>query len=253
QSNASPAFIVNSIRSGDLDVYLGGWMPTEKGLIDPPAEAGEVKVAATNISNALMGLAVPNYVWEAGVHSVTDLADFADKFNHKIYAIEPGAGFNEAIQNALDENDHGLGDWQMIPSSTSGMLVQVERAINNEQWITILGWEPHWMNIKYDMEYLEPEGEPDIASTTRDLLTGISPDMAEEHPDLDRFFTQYTIEKATMSEWILEYGYEEHDADDVAEQWIGDNLDKVAVWLDGVEDRDGDPAMDAVRTRYADE
>src|SRR5699024_7250591 len=145
QTNASPAFIVNSLRSGRLDVYLGGWMPTEAGLIEPAEKKGEVDVLTTNIANALMGLAVPDYVWEAGVHTVADLNKHADKFDSTIYAIEAGSGFNMAIKKAIKDNRHDLGDWKMIPSSTSAMLVQVDRAIQKKNWIVFLGWEPHWM------------------------------------------------------------------------------------------------------------
>ena len=34
----------------------------------------------TNIADAMMGLAVPTYVWDAGVKTEADLAEHADKF-----------------------------------------------------------------------------------------------------------------------------------------------------------------------------
>ncbi|HLQ85296.1 MAG TPA: ABC transporter substrate-binding protein [Salinisphaeraceae bacterium] len=252
QTSASPAFSLNSIASDQLDVYLGGWMPTEASMINPLKEKGEVEVMATNISGAIMGLAVPTYVWDAGVKTVDDLNKHADQFESKIYAIEPGTGFNTAIQEAIDNNDHDLGDWTMVASSTSSMLVQVERMVDREEWITFLGWEPHWMNITYDMKYLEPVGEPKIAGTTSDVLTVANPKTVADNPELARFLTQFQVQKDTMSEWILEFGYKERRADEVASEWIGANLDKVAVWLDGVKTLDGEPAIDAVRAAYQD-
>lgn len=247
QTNASPAFIVNSLRSGRLDVYLGGWMPTEAGLIKPAEKAGEVKVLTTNIANALMGLAVPDYVWDAGVHTVADLNKHADKFGSTIYGIEAGSGFNMAIKKAIKDGRHDLGDWKMIPSSTSAMLVQVDRAVQKEKWIVFLGWEPHWMNVTYDIKYLEPVGEPTIAGTTSDVLTVVNPAMAEKYPQVAKFLTQFQISKQTMSTWILDYGYKQEDPEDVAENWIENNPDKVAKWLDGVTTRAGQPAIEAVR------
>src|SRR5699024_5134412 len=128
--------------------------------------------------------------------------------------------------------------------------VQVERMVDREEWITFLGWEPHWMNITYDMKYLEPVGEPKIAGTTSDVLTVANPKTVADNPELARFLTQFQVQKDTMSEWILEFGYKERRADEVASKWIGANLDKVAVWLDGVKTLDGEPAIDAVRAAY---
>lgn len=250
QTSSSPAFIVSSLRSGQLDIYLGGWMPTEAGLIKPPAKKGEVKIMTTNISNALMGLAVPKYVWDAGVHSVADLNKFADKFDHKIYAIEPGSGFNVAIKTAIKNDRHDLGDWDMIPSSTSAMLVQADRAIENQEWIVFLGWEPHWMNVTYDIKYLKPVGEPTIAGTSSDVLTVANPAMVKKYPEIAQFLKQFQISKDTMSSWILAYGYKQKDPEDVAENWIADNPKKVAKWLAGVKTRSDEPAMKAVKAEF---
>ena len=251
QTNASPAFILNSISSGRLDIYLGGWMPTEAGLINPLADKGDVKIMTTNISNALMGIAVPKYAWEAGVKTIDDLHKYPEKFGKTIYGIEPGSGFNMAIKDAIKNNEHDLGDWQMTPSSTSAMLVQVDRALKKDKWIAFLGWEPHWMNIKYDIKYLKPVGEPKIAGTSSDVLTVANPDMVENYPQVGKFLTQFQISKDTMSTWILKYGYDQIEPKEVATTWITANLDKVAKWLDGVKTLDGDSAIDAVRARYS--
>jgi len=39
------------------------------------------------------------------------------------------------------------------------MLSAVQRAVNNEEWIAFNGWKPHYMNLMFDLKYLEdPEG-----------------------------------------------------------------------------------------------
>ncbi|MDZ7749159.1 MAG: ABC transporter substrate-binding protein [Halofilum sp. (in: g-proteobacteria)] len=250
QTNASPAFAYNALTSDDLDVFLGGWMPTQENMLDPLVEKEEVEVLATNISDAVMGIAVPKYVWDAGVRTEADLAAHADKFEHTIYGIEPGTGFNESIKDAIANDRHGLGDWEMVPSSTSGMLSQVGRSIEREEWIVFLGWEPHWMNVAYDIEYLEAVGEPKIAATRSDVLTVGNPKTMKAHPEIARFLRQYVVDKQDQSEWVLEYSYEDRDKEVVASEWIAANLDTVAAWLDGVKARDGGPAIEAVRAKY---
>lgn len=252
QTNASPSFAYNALKSDDLDIFLGGWMPTQENMIDPLIEEDAVKVMATNISDAIMGIAVPEYVYEAGIESEADLAEYRDRFDGKIYGIEAGSGFNESISDSISNDRHGLGDWELVPSSTSAMLTQVGRSIDREEWIVFLGWEPHWMNVEYDIRYLEAEGEPKIADTRSDVLTVANPRMVEAEPEIARFLEQYVVAKDDQSRWVLEFSYEEREADAVASEWIGANMDVVEKWLDGVRTRDGESAIEAVRAAYAD-
>ncbi|WP_206607954.1 ABC transporter substrate-binding protein [Ferruginivarius sediminum] len=251
QMNASPSVILNSLKTDDLDIYLGGWMPTEKEMIDPLVEAGEVETLTTNISDALLGVAVPTYVWEAGVRTEADLDKYAEKFDRKLYGIEAGSGTNKTLQDAIDADRHGLGDWELVQSSTSAMLAQVGRKIRKDEWIAFSGWRPHWMNITYDIKQLEAVGDSRIAAQKSDVLTVANVDFVERHPDLATFFSQYQIENEEQSRWILEYSYKEREAPDVAAEWIEENMDRVATFLDGVKARDGRPAIEAVREAVA--
>jgi glycine betaine/proline transport system substrate-binding protein len=248
--NASPAFIVAGMKSDDLDVYLGGWVPTEKDMIDAAVDTGKVKVLGKNISGAIMGLAVPKYVWDAGVHSEADLAKHADKFDHKIYAIEPGTGFNKAIQKAIDNDRDNLGDWKMIPSNTSVMLTQVKRAIKRKNWIVFLGWKPHWMNIAYDIKYLKAVGKPTIADTRSDVLTVVNAKLVDRNPQVAKFLKQYAVPNKVQSKWIYAYSKKRRRASEIVPKWIGSHLDRVGQWLDGVKTKDGQPAIDAVKEKF---
>lgn len=252
QTNVSPSFAYNALKTDDLDVFLGGWMPTQKSMLDPLKEKKQVKVMATNISDAIMGIAVPEYVWQAGVKTEADLDKHREKFDSTIYGIEPGTGFNQSIKESIENDRHGLGDWEMVPSSTSGMLSQVGRSIDREEWIVFLGWTPHWMNVTYDIRYLEAVGEPKIADTRSDVLTVANPLTVEKEPELARFLEQYVVSKEDQSEWVLEYSYKDRPKDEVAAEWIGANIDTVAKWLDGVKTRDGGSAIEAVKAAYAD-
>lgn len=226
-------------------------MPTEKDMIDPLVAEGEVEKLTTNISNATMGIAVPKYVWKAGVKTEADLDKFGKKFDHKIYGIEAGTGFNKSIKEAIANDRHGLGDWQLIQSSTSGMLAQVGRIIKRDQWIVFFGWEPHWMNIAYDIKYLKAVGEPKIAETKSDVLTVANVEMVKRHPEVAKFFRQYQVKKDEQSAWVYQYSYKERPYEDVASEWIRNNLNRVGEFLKGVEARDGRSAIEAVREAVA--
>lgn len=247
--SASPAFIVAGLKSDNLDVYFGGWMPIEEDMIKPAARKGDVKILAKNISGAVMGLAVPDYVWDAGVHSVGDLVKHGDKFDHKIYGIEPGSGFNKAIKEEIDNDRHGLGDWKLVKSNASVMLTQVKRAVKRKKWIVFLGWQPHWMNIVYDMKYLK-EDKPKIADTRSDVLTVVNPKLVKKNPEVTRFLKQFVVTKKDQSKWIYEYSNQHHKASDIASKWIGNHMDQVGKWMKDVKTRDGDPAIKAIKAKF---
>ena len=58
------------------------------------------------------------------------------------------------------------------------------------------------------------------------------------------------VEIEDQNAWVHGYSYEDRPADEVASDWIGENLDTVAGWLKDVEARDGTPAIEAVRALY---
>ena len=79
----------SSLKAKKIDVFLGNWMPSMEGDIKPYAADGSVETIGANLEGAKYTLAVPDYVAEAGVKNFADLAKNADKFNKKIYGIEP--------------------------------------------------------------------------------------------------------------------------------------------------------------------
>ena len=74
-------------------------------------------------------LAVPTYVWNAGVKTFADLGQHADQFNKKIYGIGSGAPANQSIQKMISGDEFGLGDWKLVESSEQAMLAEVGRAV----------------------------------------------------------------------------------------------------------------------------
>lgn len=250
QSDLAVSVILNGVAQGDLEAYLGGWYPVEKDMIEPLVEQGKVVKAAANIDGAMSGLVVPDYVYDAGVHTVADLADHRDEFNGEILGIEAGTGINNAVNAAIDDDRAGLGDWSLRESSTAAMLAQAGQKIENHEWVTFIGWEPHWMNISYDLRYLEDSDGAGVAGIESTVWTVLPADLEQRDPDVYRFFSQFVVDIEDQNQWVYAHSYQEKDADDVASQWIGKHLDTVGQWLEGVETKDGEPAIDAVRAQF---
>lgn len=232
-----------SLENGDIDVFLGNWMPTMEADIAPYRDAGTIDILGTNLEGAKYTLAVPQYVYDAGVQSFADIAEYADEFDHQIYGIEPGNDGNRLIQSMIDQDAFGLGDFEVVESSESGMLSQVSRADRRDNWIVFLGWEPHPMNANFDLAYLDGGDDffgPNYGGAT--VHTNVRSGYADECPNVGRLLTNQTFTLAMENEvmaLILDEGMRPNDA---ATQWLAANPSVLDVWLDGVVTLDGEAA-----------
>jgi glycine betaine/proline transport system substrate-binding protein len=229
------------LADGEIDAYLGNWWPSQEPVFGEHLDSGEIELLTTLVTGTTYSPAVPSYVAEEyGIRSLADLEPHSDLFASQFIGIESGTPGNQYIADAISEDAYGLGSWELIESSTSAMLSEIENRSDGEEPIVFLGWEPHWMNVEWDLVYLEdPEGVWPGAGEIRILSRA---DFASDHPDVARFLSQMEIDLDTASEWIHLYGQEEVPAETIASEWIADNEDVVATWLEGVETADGEPA-----------
>lgn len=153
-TKGSLPIVYNAMSGGDLDVLLAQWMPSQREQFREFGIEGSLDVLSPNLSGGRYTVAVPDYVYEAGVTSIQDLDDHKERFGGEIYGIEPGSGGNDTIKKMLSDDYAGLGDWELVASSEPGMLSEVSRRARNDGWIAFLAWAPHPMNINHDLEYL---------------------------------------------------------------------------------------------------
>ena len=117
-----------SLETGDIDVFLGNWMPTMEGDLGPYRDAGTVEVIQpANLTGAKYTLAVNKMAADAGLKNFGDISKFKDKLGGKIYGIEPGNDGNRIILDMISSDSFGLKGFEVIESSEQGMLSQVAR------------------------------------------------------------------------------------------------------------------------------
>ncbi len=240
--------VLKGLETGDLDAFAGTWFQTFGEPLQNRLDAGSIKVASVQIENSTYRPAVPTYVFEAGVKSLAGLAEHAEKFDYKYYGIEPGNDGNQIMLDAVENDTYGLADWTVVESSTSAMLAQVESTIENEDWIVFSGWKPHWMNVVLDMKYLDdPEG---IWGGDERIGTVVTSSFPEKSPNAFKLLEQFDIDSDIQSAWILEYGKNGRKPEEVAKEWITNNVDLVSEWVQGVKSFDGRNAEDVLREAY---
>src|SRR5437899_769806 len=143
-----------SMKNKDIDVFLGNWMPSQDGDRKAYVADGSVEVIGANLTGAKYTLAVPSYTYEAGLRDFADIQHFGPQLRYSIYGIEAGNDGNRLVLGMLKQNLFGLGDFKLIESSEQGMLAEVERAFRNRAPIVFLAWDPHPMNMRFELRYL---------------------------------------------------------------------------------------------------
>ena len=233
-----------SLENNDIDVFLGNWMPTMEADIKPYRERGTVETLVTNLEGAKYTLAVPKYVYDAGVKSFADIAKNADKFDSKIYGIEPGNDGNRLIQDMIDQNAFGLKGFQVVESSEAGMLSQVKRKTRRDKWIVFLGWEPHPMNANFELAYLDGGDDffgPNLGGAV--VETNVRKGYATECPNVGKFLKNLTFTLQAENEIMAAILDEGQKPEAAAKAWIKKNPDALNAWLKGVQTKEGADAL----------
>ena len=245
--NLSVALAFQGLKTGQVDVFLGNWMPAQEPVIRKFTADGAIKVLGANLPAARFTLAVPDYVAAAGVKDFADLQKYAAKFNHTIYGIAPGAPANQNLKKMIEKQDFGLKDWQLMESSESGMLAQVTRAVERKAWIVFLGWEPHAMNTHFKLAYLSGGdayfganyGSATVNTVTRN-------DFARDCPNAWRFFSQLKFDVGIENAVIGRVLDKQETAQAAAKAELAKRPELLKSWLEGVTTRDGQPGQPAV-------
>jgi glycine betaine/proline transport system substrate-binding protein len=239
--------IFAGLQKGQVDVFLGNWMPAQQSNYDKFVTTGEVEQLVENLSGTEYTLAVPTYAYEAGVKTFADLNKHADKFDQKIYGIGSGAPANVSIQKMIAANEFDLKDWNLVESSEQAMLVQVGRAVKREQFVVFLGWTPHPMNVQYDMRYLK--GGEKYFGASGSVNTLARKGYAAQCPNVGTLlsnlkFTQ-EMENAIMDKVLSKQA----SNDEAIKAWLQANPAVVAGWLKGVTSLTGGDGLAAVNAK----
>ena len=245
-TSGSQAIVFKGMDTGDIDIFLGNWMPSMKMHFDKYKEKGSIKTVRVNLGEdeVIFRTAVPTYAWEAGVKSLADLNKYADKFDRIIYGIEPGNNGNLIIKEAIENNTYNLKDWELKASSTAGMLSAAKKHIDEKEWIAFNAWQPHYMNVIFDIKYLEdPEG---IWGSGDSVYTVVRSGFEEESPNYYKFLSQFELDADIQNQWINEYKNKGKEPEVVAEEWIAANMDTVEEWVQEVKSIDGEDASEVI-------
>jgi glycine betaine/proline transport system substrate-binding protein len=232
--NLSVPVIFASLASRDLDVFLGNWMPAQEVDRAPYLARGSVEVVAANLENARFTLAVPRYLYDAGLKNFAAIKRFARQLDSTIYGIEPGAAANRLVLSMIRSNTFGLGSFRLLESSEQGMLGELERAYRAHRPIVFVGWDPHPMNIRWQIEYLAGGDAifgPNSGGAT--IYTVARAGLTAECPNLGRLLHNLKFTSRGESQ-IMQALLEGQSPQAAAHAWLDAHPEIVRAWLVGV-------------------
>ena len=226
QTDIAPQY--QGVASGDIDVMLMSWLPgTHSDYMDKVG--GNVVNLGMLYDHAKLGWIVPDYIPEDQISSIEDLKNDSvrEKLDGTITGIDPGAGLTRLSKEAVEE--YGLDGYNLQTSSGAAMTAALERAANNDEWIVVTGWSPHWKFGAWDLRYID---DP----------KGVLGSWERIHAIAREGFYQDNIDAATMLSrmWIpiddlqaAMYEARESSYEEAVNNYIDDNGDRVEYWVSG--------------------
>lgn len=148
-----------------------------------------------------------------------------DKFKGKIIGIDPGAGIMKATGIAVER--YGL-DYEVVEGSDATMAAALKQAIDNQEWVVVTGWTPHWKFARWDLKFLDDPkqvyGEAETINTI--VRQGLKADMPEVYAVCDAF--KWDSKQIGSAMAMAE---EMGDDKAAARKWVQENQELVNSWL----------------------
>jgi len=221
--NVTAISMWESVAAGDQDAMVAAWLPSlHEQYYEELAE--DLKLVGPNLEGVEMGLAVPEYV---DLDSIEELNEHADKFDESIIGIDPEAGLMGNTEKAIEK--YGLNQFELVSGSDATMTSALDIAYEEERWIVVTGWSPHWKFARWDLKYLDDPknvyGEEEYIGTV--VRKGLEDDM----PEVYSFFENFYWEPADMEQVMLWFAEEGMAPEEAAERWVTENEEVVKQWV----------------------
>jgi len=152
-----------------------------------------------------------------------DPVDVEGEFN-QIIGIDPGAGIMSSTEEAIDVYDLEL---DVLEGSDAAMTAELSTAIEQEEWIVVTGWTPHWKFAEWDLKFLD---DPESVFGEEETIEIMGrPGLADDMPEVREFLENFYWGDEEIGE-VMEMNAEVDDFLGNAQTWIEQNEDLVDEW-----------------------
>jgi glycine betaine/proline transport system substrate-binding protein len=228
---SKPERVFGEVADGELDAFPGAWMPRHESRVEE-VEDGAALFASFLIGNTRSSLAVPAYM---DIRKLEGLK-----------SVEAGTVLGQSPEASALTDDvpkdvlrrYGLQNDLDYPS-TRAMIEKMVGLMQDEKPFVFVAYSPHWMNLRYDFNYLEdPKGELDALTQPSTLHILVDTDLAEREPVAQALLDVLRLSDYELSSLELKI-HQSQDPVEGARTWVEDNEDLTESWIGEVEERVG--------------
>ena len=222
-ADVAPAY--TSIAQGDMDAFMETWLPVlHKDYVEKYQE--DIIDLGNVYEGTQSGLVVPDYM---EIQTISEINDIADELDGKITGIDAGAGVMKTTEKVIDL--YNL-DVSLMASSGPAMTAALKDAIANKEPIVVTGWKPHWMFGKWDLRFLKQDQEKVWGKGNIHIMG--RKNLREDKPELAKFLENFYFTDSQLGSLMVAVE-EGGDVEEVARQWMKDNMDVVKTWIPDTE------------------
>lgn len=215
--------VYTSIASGDQDAFLDAWLPvTHASYMEQYGD--KIDDYGIDYAGARIGLVVPDYVT---IDSITQLNAHKKQFKGEIIGIDAGAGIMKATDSAIAAYEL---DYTLVPSSGPAMTAALKNAVDNNEWVVVTGWKPHWMWARWQLKFLDDPKK--IYGETENIHVVARKGLAKDMPRVAQFLKNFKLDDQELGS--LEGLINEEKSGDVeaaARAWMMEHPDLVNSWI----------------------
>ena len=220
-ADVAPAY--TSVANGGKDAFMESWLPVLHADYMEKYEQDLTDLGYV-YEGTQSGLVVPSYVT---IDSISQLNENADRFDGQITGIDAGAGIMKTTEQLIDEYNLDL---ELISSSGPAMTAALKDAVDNEEWIVVTGWKPHWMFGRWDLKFLKQSADKMMWKQGNIHIMGRK-NLEQDKPELAQFLRNMHFTDAQLADLMLKVNESNQDVSVVAEEWMNNNMDVINDWI----------------------
>lgn len=218
--------VYEAVATGDLDAFQDVWLPNQQDLLSN-VEEGVEQLSFSYEGQTEQGIAVPSYM------DLNSLDQLNESETEMIFGIEP----ESVVMQKVSEDVIPTYDLKQkfVEASTDAMLEEVDIRYRNQEEFALVAWSPHWMNQKYDLNYLEDPKDAfgDLNDPAR-ITTIVNENLPENDPVATAFMDALMLDEEQLNDVesaINEVGEPEAGA----RQWAQDNREVWQPWVEAAQ------------------
>jgi len=219
-ADAGPSYA--AIAEGQRDAFMETWLPVlHKDYVEKYKE--DILDLGNVYEGTQSGLVVPEYVT---IDTISELNENKDKFDGKITGIDAGAGVMKTTENEVIPK-YNI-ELELVASSGPAMTAALSDAIDNEEWIVVTGWNPHWMFGRWDLKFLKQDKEQIWGKGNIHIMG--RKNLKQDKPELAQFLSNMYFTDAQLGDLMVKVK-EGDDTMEVAKTWMNNNMDLINEWI----------------------